>query len=211
MTATAVAELVALLPPLTRGCGRIDGTPLGRGPRYVRTPGMGRWHRVRSGTRYERWGHTAWHLWCGYHVSTGGRARDCLAAAEPHDGAPVCGTCEGRALGAGQEPAPDGLPDLVFAPRRLDPPRRCPGSRREQMWVPVPGGLDVGRCLACGVLAPIRASGGPYDSRVGLITHAPGPGLVPGCAFHAWDNLGRRDALDGPVAACGCGQLGGAW
>jgi hypothetical protein len=201
----AVDELVELLPPMTRGCGRIDGVALERGPRYVRTRDMGRWHRVRSGVRYERWGHTSWSLWCGQHASQGGKRGDCLAAGAPLDGAPVCGTCEGRALGAGQEVTPDGMPELVFSPRRLDPPPRCPGSRDERLWVPIPGGLDVGRCLACGLIAAVRASGGPYNPRVGLVVHVPGPGLIPGCPFHGWANVGRHESPDGPVAVCACG------
>lgn len=201
-----MTDLVDLLPPLTRGLGRTEAEPMRQGPRYVRTSAMGRWHRVRSGVRFERWGHTAWSLWCGQHVSQGGRGGDCLAAAEPFDGAPVCGTCEGRAIGAGQVQAPEGMAELVFAPRRMVPPARCPGSRSDRLWDPAPGGVNVGLCLACGALAAVRASGGAYNPRTGLVSHAPGPGLVPGCAFHAWDNLERLETPDGPVARCCCGQ-----
>jgi hypothetical protein len=204
---TAVDETVELMPPLTRGLGRTDGIPLQRGPRYLRTREMGRWHRVRSGVHYERWGHTAWHLWCGQSAHQNGRRGvDCLTAAEPVDGAPVCGTCQGRAVGAGQEPAVGGMPDLVFSPRRLTSPTQCPGSRSEALWEPIPDGVNVGRCLACGVIATVRVSGGAYNPRVGLVVHRPGPGLVPGCAFHAWSNLARHETPDGPVARCGCGQ-----
>lgn len=205
MTAPPV-ELVELLPPLTGSFGRIEALPLRLGPRFVRTVDMGRWHRVRSGIRFERWGHTSWTLWCGQHATQGGRRGDCLSASEPFDGAPVCGTCEGRAIGAGQIPRPGGMDELVFSPRRLDPPPRCPGSRAERLWEPIPDGLNVGRCLACGLIAAVRASGGPYNTRVGLVVHAPGPGLVPGCPFHGWANLARRGSPDGPVARCGCNE-----
>lgn len=198
-------DLVDLLPPLSRGLGYTDATPIPKGPRYARTSAMGRWHRIRSGVRFERWGHTAWALWCGQHVSQGGRGGDCLTTSEPFDGAPVCGTCEGRAFGALQEAPPEGSRELVFSPRRLTPPAKCPGAR-SGLWESVPGGLNVAVCLACGVIAAVRASGGPYNPRTGLVTHAPGPGLVPGCPFHAWDNLARLETSDGPVARCGCGQ-----
>ncbi|WP_410633346.1 hypothetical protein [Amycolatopsis sp. cmx-4-83] len=52
---TAVDETVELMPPLTRGLGRVDGVPLQRGPRYLRTREMGRWHRSRTASNLARY------------------------------------------------------------------------------------------------------------------------------------------------------------
>jgi hypothetical protein len=156
---------------------------------------MSRWHRPRSGTRREVRG-VLYHLWCGQLVS---EATGFIAANVAADGELVCGTCEGRSIGAGQDSWPDGSKSLIFSPERLTPPKRCPGSRTtwcvELAW-------NVGRCLACGVVAPLRSSGGPYNPRWGLTNHPPGPELVPGCPFHAWREL---DLTDGRVT-CRCGR-----
>jgi hypothetical protein len=176
---------VQLEPPLTRSSpwphtGHPPDEALPAAPRYMRHETMSRWHRPRSGVR---------------------RGRTGLAAIthQPQRGELVCGTCEGRAIGAGQDawPVRDG-PSLVFEPRRLTPPARCPGSRRERLAERA--GLNVLRCLACGELAPGRVSGGPWNSMYGPVNHPPGPGLVPGCLFHAWDQLIVHDGK----AICAC-------
>lgn len=180
---------VDLLPPVSSSPFSIPGRrPATTAPRYVRTAGMSRWHRVRSGVHYET--RTAWHLWCGQQTTTA----DAVGRDEPPvDGLPVCGSCEGRALGAGQDDNP-GPVDLVFEPRWLTPPSLCPGARY---------GLfedlrnRVGRCLACGEMYPLRAAGGPYNPRTAITRHKPGPGLVAPCPFHAWNHMALVDGQAG--------------
>jgi hypothetical protein len=189
---------VVLEPPLTRsGAWRNPDlpkpVPLVTGPRFVRGAGNSRWHRPRSGV--DHGSHVSYRLWCGQtlFVQEGFVSANYLPKV-----APLCGTCDGRAVGAGQDewPGVDG-PSLVFNPDRLTPPRRCPGSRRT--WC-VELSPTVGRCLVCGAFTSLRSSGGPYNPRWGMTNHEPGPGLVAGCPFHAWREL---RLIDGRVM-CGC-------
>ncbi|MFJ4799179.1 hypothetical protein [Kitasatospora purpeofusca] len=192
---------VPLFPPVSSigaHSASSGAEPLADGPRFVKTQRMTRWHRVRSGVRYAN-GRTVYHLWCQGSVSdTGFIAKESLAS-----DAEVCGPCDGRAVGAGQEPAgPDGRL-LVFGPRDLQPPAVCPGSRSEHLTQAIPPGT-VGRCLACLDLHPVRAMGGPYDPRSAITRHAPGAGLVTPCPFHRWKHL---EAADGAVLRCACGRV----
>lgn len=190
---------VVLEPPLTRsGPWRPPGSepnkPLATAPRYMRSAGMGRWHRPRSGTHHGLGGHVTYSMWCGQHVSD---AKGYISADAAPEGEPVCGTCEGRSIGAGQDSWPvPGLPDLLFEPRRLNRPAKCPGSRKERLAEQA--GRNVVRCLACGDLVPERwygYTGGPQN-------HEPGPALVAGCPFHAWTYL---TVVNGAVV-CACTQ-----
>lgn len=193
---------VALLPPFTRSMGRTAGdTPLNSGPRYVRGPGNSRWHRVRAGVQRERW--TTWDLWCGPFMQQRDD-RPILTADELDAAEPVCGTCVGRALGAGQDEVPAGMPDLVFSPRWQTRPKRCPGSGSEDLIgrPAVPAQLSVGVCLACGDMVAVRGMGRRYDPRIGLTSHAPGDGLLVACPFHAWQYVVRRPS---GRAGCRCG------
>lgn len=200
--------MIALEPPLTRsgaiGWSHIDwGQPLAVGPRYVRTSGMSRWHRPRSGTRRQN-GHTSYHLWCGQLVSTGSlKAPGVLTADTIDDELPVCGTCEGRACGAGQDDWP-GDGELLFSPRRLTPPKHCPGSRREGFFAQI--GTTAGRCLVCGAIESLRGMGGPYNPKWAMVQHPPAEGLVPGCPFHAWTSITVRDG----AVVCHCAAEGRA-
>lgn len=185
---------VALVPPITGSTVSLDTEALTEGPRFVRTRGMSRWHRVRSGVRYGD-GRTVYSLWC-----TGAVQGDFLST----DNAPaedlVCGLCDGKAVGAGQEPdGPDGR-TLVFQPRHITPPKNCPGSRRS-LYEELTGGR-VGRCLVCGATEPLRAMGGPYNPRYAIVQHPTGAGLVAPCPFHRWRQLVTRDGR----AACDCGR-----
>lgn len=188
---------VVLEPPLTRsgawayGKPHNYGQPLATGPRYVRTRNMSRWHRSRSGTRRDD--HVTYYLWCGAGYVSG----EFLAVEQISDGLPACGTCEGRACGAGQDEWP-GDGELLFSPRRLIPPKYCPGSRRERFAVEI--GRSVGQCLACGTVAPMRCMGSVYSGKYAITQHEPGPGLVPGCPFHAWNELAIHDG----TAKCLC-------
>ena len=187
---------VALLPPLTIGMADWDGVshPIYEGPRYVRGPGNSRWHRPRSGIRRPNW--TTLHFWCGSGYVHLDKALTAMSVPEPE---PVCGTCEGRALGAGQDDTPAGLPRLAFEPRWLVPPRICPGSRRS-LYVDLR--QNVGRCLVCRDLVALRSSGGPYNGRYGPMRHMPGAGLFTPCPWHAWNLPARR--ANGTVG-CRCG------
>lgn len=182
---------VVLEPPLTRsGVTRygpvLRDEALATGPRYVRTGGMSRWHRARNGTRYAD-GRISYGLWCGGGFVSGGF----LSADTVSDGLPVCGTCEGRACGAGQDDWPGDGPGLLFSPRRLTPPKYCPASRKEHVFEQV--ARAVGRCLVCGSLEPLRGMGGAWNPKFAISQHEPGPGLIPGCPFHAWNSLAIYD------------------
>lgn len=201
--------LVRLEPPYSRGGGHIDRhtLPLSRGPRLVRTRTMSRWHRPRSGTFHGR-PHTGspfttLTLWCGQSVA---RLADALAATAVPADEPLCGTCEGRAIGAGHPPiAVDLRSALLFEPVSARPaPPVCPAVRRRLVptyratrW-PV-----IVTCPACAEPTRVRVSTrSPYDSDLVLESHPPGPGLVDPCPFHRWDRLVLRGGA--PVASCGC-------
>ncbi|MDK0520357.1 hypothetical protein [Streptomyces sp. ML-6] len=190
---------VTLLPPITYGIGRTDAEPLDTAPRFVRTGGMSRWHRPRSGVRTAD-DRTVYSVWCGPQVGGLHRARPLLTTETVTDGLPVCATCDGRAVGAGQEENGPAGRRLVFGPRSLTPPRWCPGSRRG-LYEPLPGGT-TGRCLACSDSHPIRAMGGPYAGRVAIVQHPPGPALFEPCPFHRW----RHPAVADGRLVCVCGR-----
>ncbi|MFI8294474.1 hypothetical protein ACIGCZ_00855 [Streptomyces nigra] len=187
---------VALLPPVSSAPAEFlaDMEPLAEGPRFVRTRGMSRWHRPRSGVRFTNRDRTVYGCWCGYGV--GGAF---LSADEPPAGEPVCATCEGRAAGAGQDDSPTGRP-LIFNPRHIAPPKNCPASR-SSLFEELPGGR-VGRCLACGDMQPLRAMGGPYNPRYAIVQHPTGQALVAPCPFHRWRQLTTRNG----VVVCACGR-----
>jgi hypothetical protein len=192
---------VALLPPLTISRGTWDGVslPLYEAPRYVRGPGMSRWHRPRSGVWRPRG--AALSFWCGYGYVRGDSLLTAESIPEPE---PACGTCEGRALGAGQDDTPAGMPRLAFEPRWLTPPPTCPGSGRRGADRGLIEDLrrNVGRCLVCGALVGIRAMGGPYNPSAGAVSHRPDGGLYEPCPWHAWN----MPALRAPgVVGCACG------
>lgn len=188
---------VKMLPPRTISRGQWTGwVPLTTGPRYARSRGMSRWHRVRSAIRHDpETVHYA--FWCG----AGGRD---LATVDEHPSAdPVCGTCVGRALGAGQDPVPADMPRLRFDPRWMTPPARCPGSGDDELYVEL--APSVGRCVACGQLVPLRCHGGPYRGGYGPTSHEPGDGLLEACPWHGWSWVVRVAA---EIAGCGCGWPG---
>lgn len=190
---------VTLFPPYTTGLGRPAGEPLTDGPEFVRTRAMSRWHRPRSGVAHAD-GRRSYHVWCGQLVHGMHRQAAYLACdVRPDDGLPVCGTCDGRAAGAGQIPGPDGRA-VLFSPRGQTPPRWCPGSRSDRLFTALPGG-SVGRCLACGDHHSLRAMGGPYASRCAIVQHPPGPGLLAPCPWHAWRQFTARAGR--PQCACG--------
>lgn len=187
---------VALLPPVTMMDARLleGAEALAEGPRFVRTLAMSRWHRPRSGVRWAN-GRISYSLWCVGHVQGGFLSTDQLPPGDL-----VCGMCDGKSVGAGQEETGPPGRELLFQPRDITPPKNCPGSRRE-MFEELPGGR-VGRCLACSDIYPLRAMGGPYNSRCAIVQHPPGQGLVTPCPFHRWRRLVARDGR----AICSCGR-----
>lgn len=202
---------VALLPPRTSSGGDTrDQRALETGPSFIRNGrGGDRWHRPRSAVEYgpRKWapdGYIVWRLWCGSH------AYDQYAITRdrpPTDDEPVCGTCEGRAVGAGQIPG-DTPYATIFSPRYMDPPRTCPGSKStmfEEM------GPRVGRCLVCGAYEPLRGGGGPYNGWWGLRSHAPGKGIIEGCEFHGWNQIVEASDQGERVAVCRCRTNAAPW
>lgn len=171
--------------------------------------GATRYHRVRYGWRRPD-GRETFGYWCGQHGPT------TRAAARPADWRPglsLCGTCEGRAIGAGYPTSPalaagaDPDPtDLRFDPRNpWAPPALCPGSGRDLVGNVA---ATAGRCLVCGDPVALRGRRWPGYG-YGAVQHPPGPELVPACGSHAWRYLGRSD--DGRRAICGaCPPKGAA-
>jgi hypothetical protein len=187
-----------LLPPHTRSAGHCDADPVWTGPRYARTRGMSRWHRVRSGIRFRPGsgaggadGRTVWRLWCGQVVND---AASALETDRPAPGEPACGTCEGQALGAGRDDNPLDV-DLVFEPRGLNPPVWCPGGGHRGAWVAL--APSVGRCLVCGLHGTLRWRHYPNTGQT-FERHHTGSDVIEPCPSHAWDALRER----GGVAAC---------
>lgn len=182
---------IPLIPPLTRSGATsywVGAEALTEGPAYIlgrpSTRYEPRWHRVRSGYRTAG-GTTVWWAWCGPHLI----ADLCVAVDQLPTSQPVCGTCDGRADGADPN-----RPGKVYSPARLEPPTWCPSRR-----LYVPAGYNVGRCVACGQLAPLRAAGGPYNGHEIITRHQP-RALVQPCPFHAWRSL----IADGDTAICAC-------
>lgn len=204
--------MIALEPPLSGGMpveGR-QATPLREAHRFIRGPGNGRWHIPRSGQVHVL-GHTSYGTWCGQSMFESRRTRrgPLLGRDEwPDDGAPVCGTCAGRAVGADRS-----IDELLFAPRRLDPPPMCPGSKIRGLYLLVPGnpGGTLARptvvCLACDAIT--KEAGGSYGGYGWTALHAAPhepEDLVSPCPFHGWRELGP----DGTGSArCRCGAT--AW
>lgn len=194
---------VTLLPPRTSSYGIGGPRPLvlTRGPRYFRGARSGYWHRTRSGvilptTSWRPHPRTSLRFFCGQASDlTDGIARD----DNPDDGAPLCGTCIGRAIGAGLDDPITGR-ELKFTPRWLTPPAVCPGSMDEHLVTPDPGNR-TGTCLVCGEHDRCRSAGSPYSPRWGIQKHPPGPGLIPACPFHGWAYVAL---VDGRVGCHGC-------
>lgn len=192
-------------PPLSRSAAHVGGwlerEPIMSGPALVRSRQSRRWHRVRAA-------HRSLHLfsadivdhyltWCGQSYSTH-RTGALLMDSAPED-QPLCGTCEGRAIGADRSE-----PHWLFEPMRLDPPKRCPGSHTN-LVLEDQGRYNRATCLVCGDVVKMGAHGGPYATRWDARVHESGPGLIEGCPFHAWRELTlARDSDGRAVAACRC-------
>lgn len=183
-------SLVPLEMPLGRSTPQAHlprQIPLREGPPLIRSRNGSRWHRVRDGRVLRDLitdqTYIVYGLWCG-----GSRfASKAIVSDVIPDSEDLCGPCEGKAVGAGH-PSLVGLPPdapLIFSPRRLDPPQWCPGWKRS-LFAEIE--YNVGRCLACQRIQPIRWSGGWMGS-TNIVKHSPGPDLLAGCELHAWDEL----------------------
>lgn len=191
---------VTYLPPLTHSYAQ-EGEGLLReavpeGPRFARSGRASRWHMIRSAVdMIYPWNpdEIRRHLyyWCGQSAS------DVMTADEAPAEEPVCGTCYGRREGWERNQ------NLLFTPRGLTPPKVCPGSTRGDLAASLEGGES--RCLVCGLSVRGWLFGGPYNPSWGLCRHAPGPGLVEPCEFHAWRDLIAVRGVDSERAvACRC-------
>lgn len=202
-----------LEPPYSRSYGHHEAEAVMEGPLLARSRGMTRWHRVRSGVQFKgTLDHLSYQFWCGQTGSgaaTGGVAtRDTL----PTDGLPICGPCEGKALGAGYNGTAaiiSGETLLLFEPTsqtKFKTPKVCPGSRDERLILEPDMISDprVKKCGACGLHVPVGSGHSRgYDFRgPKLKDHAP-LSLPSPCPFHAWDQLAIAD--DGTVS-CSCGR-----
>lgn len=209
---------VKLLPAYRRGGYNpyLTGKPLTEYAALVRSVHSGRgryearWHRTRCATEIPGGefapGWVAVTAWCGTTIS----ARDAFTTDDALDGFPVCGACEGKALGAGL-PGVVALLDetrtgVVFEPdavTKFRPPKNCPGRYMEPLALDRPS-EGVGVCAACGLVAPIKRPS-RYPSTVDdwqIKDHRPTTALVGPCDQHAWDDLvhvaGRT--------SCRCGE-----
>jgi hypothetical protein len=85
---------------------------------FVWTRACTRVHRVRSGRMFfwdGRYSHSAITAWCGQGLTTSNGLR---LTDDPPEDLPICGTCEGRARGAGQlESNLIAGREVVFSPR----------------------------------------------------------------------------------------------
>lgn len=205
MTAGTVDDLVLLHPNYTSADPTLPWVralvPLEYAPRYLRSRRMSRWHRPRYGHRHHD-GRVSVQFWCGAGVPNleGDRGKQPLLTAGAVHVDDVCGTCEGRALGAGQDATPPGMPRLTFTGNVGRAPRKCPGSRSLDLAVLMPGERTA-TCRACHDVVPMRAGGSVYVSRWGMATHPPGDLLVLPCPAHGWHHL-RASGAVGAVCAC---------
>lgn len=190
--------MIELEPPY-REHGRDGDVALKRALMFGRTATMTRWHIPRSGVLRGNAFRT-FTVWCSAIGMHPDRPRNpTLMVDEITDGVPVCGTCVGRARGAGHEiPVIEvqHVSDIVYEPRHIRIPRSCPGAARTDF---IHVNVFVGRCPACKEYMPIRGGNRGYDwTPPKLRQHEPGPGLVDPCPFHMWDRIT-------PEGVCSCG------
>jgi hypothetical protein len=96
--------------------------PITRAPRLMMTVYMSRWHRPRHGVVIPGGrGMLRIKCWCGSEVGNWSVGHEILTAASVPAGHALCGPCEGKAVGAGQEPT--GITPLVrllFTPSQFE-------------------------------------------------------------------------------------------
>lgn len=188
---------IQLEAPYTQS-DRNDRTALTAAPMFGRNRKMSRWHIPRTGTVYAN-GRIVYGVWCSASYLTVGKSL-MVDEIPSDDTTPICGTCVGRAVGAGHS-----LPivsvehegGLVFEPRYIRTPRVCPGSKLTA-WHHVND--RIGRCFVCGEYETISGGSRGYGwIAPHLRMHAPADGLVKPCPFHAWDRITAE-------GRCSCGH-----
>lgn len=178
---------------------QFNGEPLDEAHPFVVTPSpQGKvTHRPRAAHRYP--GRIAYWLWCGNSIHDG------IGLYFPQQGRPVCGTCEGRAIGAGWPTSEQIItgrtaepwPRTRFTPRPLfDPPRWCPG----RFWIDDPSNWRRGTCLECHADVKLRSKGTWHRPSWGPEQHEPYQ-MIPPCRRHGWL---RTTWLDRSTHTIGC-------
>lgn len=181
----------ALLPPAPTWATHRTNYPtiLEDGPAFMISPHTTAkyCHRPRSGNRYHNPQRDCYHTWCGQSL------HNPIPIDTPNQLTPLCGTCEGRAVGAGWPTWTETITNnhgpltlLRFTPRPdFDPPNLCPGSLSEY-HLAEPGNWRSGTCLICHAHVKLRASSSGYNpSRWGPQRHKP-EHMIPPCRHHAW-------------------------
>lgn len=188
----SLSEYAALVRSVHSGRGRYEA----------------RWHRTRCATRLEALGdllpeRVAVTAWCGTTV----HMNEAFSTDDALDGFPVCGACEGKAMGAGL-PGVVTLLDVtrtgvIFEPdavTKFRAPKVCPGKYLEPLALDR-ASESVGVCAACGMVAPIkRAMRYSTVSDWQIKDHPPTTSLVAPCQRHAWDDLAHENG----VTECRC-------
>jgi hypothetical protein len=168
-------------------------------------------HRPRSATRHTGQDRISVHAWCGQLlVHAAG-----FHYLPPVD-MPVCGTCEGRAVGAGWPTSEEIItarpvepwPAQRFTPRPcFDPPRWCPvgegqvGRRNGEAWLVDPDDERRGVCLMCHAEVQLRWRGDTLNGWWGPQRHEPLE-MIPPCRLHGW--LRPERVNDPPRIVCKC-------
>jgi hypothetical protein len=172
------------------------GRRLDSAPMLCRSREARRWHRPRSGKVWQRDGRVSLLYWCG--ASSAGPY---LFAAELPDGDQSCGTCEGRAVGAGFPSSvfPDAA--VLFQPR-TGTPALC-GAGHWEALNPPRG--SIGRCRWCGAVERIVGGSRGYGwTPVRMAPHAPLALFAP-CHDHGY--LSIVDVDGQLVCRCRCERV----
>jgi hypothetical protein len=102
--------------------GPITPFAVTRGPKLAMSIYMTRWHRPRWAVVRVPYGHVSYHMWCNSELTAWPKrngAHTAIYANEVPAGHILCGTCEGRAVGAGYEPlGVEPFVKLHFTPRQ---------------------------------------------------------------------------------------------
>lgn len=202
-----MAPSTALLPPPpTWGAAPRGERILDDGPAFILSPSRrARYcHRPRSGWVRDGGRRRTFQTWCGQLVYQP------IELHAPDVVTPLCGACEGKAVGAGWPTAEqvatgtgaDPRFPQRFTPRsHWDPPRVCPGSELE-LHLPHPDNWRRGTCMVCLADVKLRARGTWHHPTFGAVTHTP-EHMIPPCRVHGWLHLTWLDP-DRYLVGCRC-------
>lgn len=190
--------MIDLELPYTHANRREHDVVLRKAPTYGRNAAMSRWHVPRTGTLRDGV-MRSFTIWCSAAIlRPDDLKRPALMVDEITDDVPVCGTCVGKATGAGHAVpaiAVEHEGGLIYLPHQVRIPSTCPGSNYIT-WHEV--NVFVGRCLVCLDYMPIRHSRGYETGYSRLRVHTPATTLVDPCPWHAWDRITAE-------GICSCG------